>query len=149
MSTGLRLRPVKEADFRAVSELLAASGRPALTPETEGGALAAFRRHVAYLNTASLLAEREGVPVGFLALHFRERLNYPTLEAWVPDLAVASHERNSGVASALFERAILLARGRSCHRLVLESDPGRERPYQLRTPETVAEAGRLLVVELL
>ena len=103
---------------------------------------AAFRRHVSYiwLPRASWRSAR-GSTVGFVALQFRERPNYATVEAWVPEMAVAETERYSGVASALFERAVSLARRRECHRLVLEGDPACDRPYTLGTAERVSEAG--------
>lgn len=104
MGVGLTVRPIAEADFAAVSALLAELGRPAVTVDKEEAAQAVFRRHVAAPDTASLLAERDGVPVGFLSLHFRERLNHFTPDAWIPDLIVTEREWGGGAARPLRPR---------------------------------------------
>ena len=74
-SDGLVVRQVTEGDFEAVSGLLEELGRSKITPETEAATRQVFARHVADPNTASLIAELGSRPVGFLSLHFRERLS--------------------------------------------------------------------------
>lgn len=145
---GIVVRPVGRADFAAVSALLAELGRPAVTPEREAAARAVFNRHVAAPDTASLLAERDGVPVGFLALHFRERLNQVTPDAWIPDLIVTEREQGGGTARALFHRAVELARARGCHRLVLESGHRRRRAHRFYQREGMADAGKYFAMPL-
>lgn len=148
MGVGLTVRPIAETDFAAVSALLAELGRPAVTPDSEEAARAVFRRHVAAADTASLLAERDGVPVGFLSLHFRERLNHPTPDAWIPDLIVTAREWGGGAARALFARAVEQARARACHRLVLESGYSRQRAHRFYEREGMTDAGKYFVMML-
>ena len=148
MAAGLTVRRITEGDFAAVSALLAELGRPAITPESEEAARAVFRRHVAAPDTASLLAERDGLPVGFLSLHFRERLNHPTPDAWIPDLIVTEREWGGGAARALVARAVELARARGCHRLALESGHARQRAHRFYQREGMTDAGKYFVMML-
>ena len=101
MPGGLVVRFVKVADFEAVSRLLVELGRPAPTEETRVDFRTTFARHVASSETASLIAERDGVPVGLLVLQFRDRLNWPTPEAWIPDLIVTTRLHGMGVATGI------------------------------------------------
>lgn len=145
---GIVVRPVGVDDFAAVSALLAELGRPAVTPEREDAARAVFARHVAAPDTASLLAERDGVPIGFLALHFRERLNQVAPDAWIPDLIVTAREHGGGAAGALFRRAVELARARGCYRLVLESGHSRRRAHRFYQREGMTDAGKYFAMPL-
>ena len=56
------------------------------------------------------MAEDDGEVIGFCSLHFRERLNYPTPDAWVPDLIVTERARRRGAARLLLEEAERRAR---------------------------------------
>ncbi len=144
----IAIRLITPDDFSVVTSLLAELGRPALNPVAESETAAVFARHVAAPDTASLLAERAGEAVGFLSLHFRDRLNHPTPEAWIPDLVVTGREHGSGVATALMERAVTFARERGCHRLTLESGYARQRAHRFYTREGFTDAGKFFSMEL-
>lgn len=144
----IAIRLVTPDDFSAVTSLLAELGRPALNPATARETAAVFARHVTAPDTASLLAERAGETVGFLSLHFRDRLNHPTPEAWIPDLVVTEREHGTGVATALMERAVDFARERGCHRLTLESGYARQRAHRFYTREGFTDAGKFFSMEL-
>ena len=148
MSEGLVVRRVTDGDFEAVTALLEELGRPRVTAATAGAARAIFAAHVSSPDAGSLLAERDNIPVGFLSLHFRDRLNHATPEAWIPDLVVTEREHGSGAGSALLRRAVDLARERGCHRLVLESGYNRLRAHRFYTREGMTDAGKYFVVEL-
>lgn len=148
MAAGLVIRYIKVADFEAVSRLLVELGRPALSEENRADFRTTFARHVASANTASLIAERDGLAVGVLILQFRERLNWPSLEAWVPDLVVTERFHGTGVASALLRRAIAIARDRGCHRLCLESGYQRRRAHRFYEREGLTDAGKFFLVDL-
>jgi GNAT superfamily N-acetyltransferase len=143
------IRPLVLADFSAASRLLVELGRPAATPETVERLRAAFEHHVADADTASLMAERDGQPIGLLTLHFRERLSQAAPEAWIPDLIVTESEHGRGAAQALVARAIELARGRGCHRLLLESHYHRQRAYRFYAREGFADVGKCFSMSLL
>lgn len=149
MSEGLIVRRVTPTDFDVVTALLAELGRPHLTPATAAQAQAVFERHVASRDVESLLALRDGVPVGFLSLHYRERLNHSSTEAWIPDLIVTEQEHGSGAAVSLFRRAAELAQERGCHRLVLESGYSRERAHRFYAREGMTDAGKYFSLELI
>ncbi len=148
MAEGLIIRRMEPQDFEAVTALLAELGRPRLTEGTRQAVQTVFLQHVADANVGSLLAERDGVPIGVLSLHFRPRLNEPTLEGYVPDLIVTEGEHGSGAATALFRRAVELARERGCHRLTLESGYQRQRAHRFYIREGMTDAGKYFVLPL-
>ncbi|MEJ7652614.1 MAG: GNAT family N-acetyltransferase [Chloroflexia bacterium] len=126
------VRPIEAGDYDAVAALLAELGRPAVSGSPDDPTRAVFARHISDPSAASLIAEVEGGAAGLISLHFRERLNHPTLEAWVPDLIVAEEYHGAGVGPALLRRAVELARERGCHRLTLESGCSSPRAPLLR-----------------
>jgi GNAT superfamily N-acetyltransferase len=148
MPDDLVIRAVALADFETVSGLLAELGRPALEAATLDAVRAVFERHVGNDRAASLIALRGDRAVGVLVLEFRERLNWPSLEAWVPDLIVTASEHGRGAATGLFERAVELARRRGCHRLTLESGYQRQRAHRFYNREGMTDAGKYFIMEL-
>ncbi len=114
------VRRAAPGDFLRVAALLAELGRPGLMPDTTAKAQAVYERHAADANTASLVAEIDGVMVGFLSLVFRERLNCVHPQAWIPDLIVTEAARGRG-AKALLTAAFETAQEFGCDRVTLES----------------------------
>lgn len=143
------VREIIRSDFTAVTTLLAELGRPAPSP----GKLEALRRvfwdHVDRSDTNSLLALLDEVPVGFLSLEFRDRLNWQTREAWIPDFIVAEAARGKGAGHQLFERARQAAVSRNCHRMVLESGHQRTVAHKFYADHGMSHDGRYYVLELL
>jgi GNAT superfamily N-acetyltransferase len=127
----VKVRLADHADFDAVTALLEELGRIAVTPETRESCRALFEDHVADGDAAHLVAEDDGQVIGFCSLHFRERLNYPTPDAWVPDLIVAERARRRGAARALLEEAERRAATRRCWMLTLESAHFRKEAHRL------------------
>lgn len=148
MTGELSIRRVAAQDFEAAAGLLAELGRPVVTPATRAVIEAIFLEHVADPRVGSLIAERDGVVVGLLTLHFRSRLNEPRLEAYVPDLIVTEREHGQGVATGLFQRAVELAREQQCHRLMLESGYQRHRAHRFYLREGMTDAGKYFVIKL-
>ena len=72
-----------------------------------------------------------GAVVAFCSLHYRSRLNYPTPDAWIPDLIVTFSERGKGTARALLGEAERRARERGCWALTLESGYQRKEAHAL------------------
>jgi GNAT superfamily N-acetyltransferase len=148
MAEGVTVRTITVDDFAAVTRLLAELGRPALAPETEAAVRAVYLRHVARDDTASLLAEAGGDAIGFMSLEFRERLNRPTLEAWIPDLIVTEAARGTGAGKALLQRGIELARERGCHNLTLESGYARTVAHQFYQMQGMTQNGLYFALKL-
>ncbi|MBI2825290.1 MAG: GNAT family N-acetyltransferase [Planctomycetia bacterium] len=144
----VQIRTATIADFPSVCELLAELGRPAVTAATEARGRAIYNQHLAADDATGLIAERGGRPVGFLSLHFRERLSQPAPEAWIPDLVVTQAEHGRGAAQELLARAVELARSRGCYRLVLESHYHRERAHRFYLREGFTDAGKCFVMPL-
>jgi PhnO protein len=144
----LVVRHVESRDFDGVAALLAELGRPAPTAETAEALRETFHRHLSDPNVESLVAERDGGLIGFCSLHLRPRLNFATLEAWVPDLIVTERERGNGAAVALFVRALEIARMRRCHRFTLESGYQRLRAHRFYEREGMKDSGKYFIIDL-
>jgi GNAT superfamily N-acetyltransferase len=116
------VRPASARDFPAVTALLGELGRPQVTDATREQCRAVFERQLGDPAVSHLVAEdADGQVVGFCSLHFRDRLNFATPDAWVPDLVVSGDARGAGVGWALLSEAERLARERGCWQLTLES----------------------------
>jgi GNAT superfamily N-acetyltransferase len=139
----MRVRPASRADFEAVTALLEGLGRPVVTDATREDCLAIFEEQVVDPDAHHIVAEEEGgAIVGFCSLHFRERLNFPTLEAWVPDLFVAEHARMKGVAKAMLDEVEARARSRGCHAIALESGYQRAEAHHLYRRFNMRDQGK-------
>jgi GNAT superfamily N-acetyltransferase len=121
----LAVRRAEARDFAAVTALLTELGRPALTPESAAGVEAVYRRHLEGSGTGSLVAEVDGVAIGFLSLVFREHLNFAQPQAWIPDLIVTESARGLGAARALLDAAFVAVEVAGCEFVRLESGYGR------------------------
>jgi GNAT superfamily N-acetyltransferase len=145
----VKVRPVTAEDFRAVCGLLAELGRPTVSDTTSDACRSAFAADLEDDGADHLLAvDERGTPVGFLSLHYRRRLNHPTLEAWVPDLIVNERARGLGVGRALLAEAERRARERGCHRLALESGYGRTRAHGVYLAAGMTDGGKFFTKEL-
>jgi len=80
--------------------------------------------------------------VGFCAVHFRERVNHPTDEAWVPDLIVAERARRRGIGAALLDEVERRARARECHAIALESGYQRAEAHHLYRTFHMRDTGK-------
>ena len=137
------MRAARRDDFGAVTALLEKLGRVAVTDATREDARAVYHQQVIDPNAHHLVVEdAEGNLVAFCSLHFRTRLNYPTEEAWIPDLIVAEHARSQGIAMALLEEAERRALDRGCWHLTLESGHQRAEAHALYRRFRMRDAGR-------
>jgi PhnO protein len=144
----LVIRRVESRDFDGVAALLAELGRPAPTAETADVLRETFQEHLADPNVESLVAERDGGLIGFCSLHLRPRLNFATLEAWIPDLVVTEREHGTGAAVVLFGRALEIAKMRRCHRFTLESGYQRLRAHRFYEREGLKDSGKYFIIDL-
>jgi GNAT superfamily N-acetyltransferase len=137
------IRSATAADFDAVTALLVELGRPPVTDATDAAARRVFDEQVADELAGHLVAVNDaGRVVGFCSLHFRTRLNHPTLEAWVPDLIVAEDVRGTGVGGQLLVEAERRARARGCHGLTLESAYFRTRAHSFYLAAEMTDSGK-------
>ena len=136
-------------DFEAVTALLEELGRARVTEQTEAAARTVYERSLADDRAAHLVAEDEaGSVIGFCSLHFRDRLNFPTPDAWVPELIVTAPARRHGAGRALLEEAGLLGRERGCCQLTLESAYFREEAHRLYAAVGMDDLGKYFRKEL-
>jgi GNAT superfamily N-acetyltransferase len=137
------IRAARGDDFEAVTELLHALGRAQVNDETREEARAVFRQQVVDPTAHHMVAEDPaGEVVGFCSLHFRQRLNHVTEEAWIPDLFVLERARREGVGAAFLEEAERRAVERGCWHLTLESGYQRAEAHQLYRGFRMRDAGR-------
>ena len=139
----MKIRPATRSDFGAVTGLLEVLGRPRVTDETRDDCLAVFEEQVVDANAHHIVAEDDdGVVVGFCSLHFRERLNHSTEEAWVPDLIVAEAARRRGIAAEILDEVERRARARECHAIQLESGYQRAEAHHLYRQAHYRDSGK-------
>jgi GNAT superfamily N-acetyltransferase len=123
----VRIRDARAEDWPQVSDLLAELGRPDVRADDEEPRHGeAFTRYLERADTLMLVADDDGDLVGFVDVEFRQRLNFLTPQAWVPDLVVTERVRGQGVGRALLEAAEGRARERGCWGMSLESAVWRE-----------------------
>ncbi len=145
----MQVRPTTADDFRAVCGLLAELGRPTVGDGTSDACRAAFMADLGDPAADHLLAlDDRGTPIGFVSLHYRRRLNQPTLEAWVPDLIVNERARGTGAGRALLTEAERRARERGCHRLALESGYSRTRAHGVYVAAGMTDGGKYFTKDL-
>jgi len=115
------IRRAETRDADAVLTLLEGLGRPEVA-EDPSGQRAVFVDHLGYDDATVFVAEHDGVVAGMASLWLRPRLNWITLEAWVPELFVTPAYRRLGIGRALLEACAAEARRRGCHRMSLDSE---------------------------
>ena len=131
------------ADFDAVTGLLEELGRPRVGDDTRDDALAIFEEQVVDPNAHHIVAEDDDARVvAFCSLHFRERLNFATLEAWVPDLVVTESARRRGIAGEILGEVERRARSRECHAIQLESGYQRAEAHHLYRQFQMRDTGK-------
>jgi len=135
------IRIATAADFEQVANLLAELGRPEVTPETRAATREVFERTLARPDASPLVAEVDGLVVGFMSLEFRERLNHVRRQAWIPDLIVTAGARRVGAGRALLQRGFELAAERGCWSVTLESGYARQAAHELYRTAGMTEDG--------
>jgi ribosomal protein S18 acetylase RimI-like enzyme len=135
------IRPAEPNDADAVLALMAGLGRPEVARDP-GEQAEIFRAHLEHPNAEIYVAELDGAIAGAVSLWFRPRLNWTTLEAWVPDLYVDQAFRRRGAARELLDACVRAARERGCHRLILESGHERAAAHQLYESYGFTHTGR-------
>jgi GNAT superfamily N-acetyltransferase len=138
----MKVRSAEPRDFDAVTALLELLGRKEVTDETRDRCREVYAAQISDPTADHLVAENDdGEVVGFCSLHFRNRLNHPTPQAWVPDLIVADALRRTGIGRALLEHAERRAIERGCWGLTLESAHHRREAHRFYADFGMRDAG--------
>jgi GNAT superfamily N-acetyltransferase len=139
----MKIRSAEPYDFDAVTELLEALGRAEVTDATRDRCREIYASQVSDPTADHLVAEDDdGELVGFCSLHFRNRLNHPTPQAWVPDMIVRENVRGSGIGQALLQHAENRAIERSCFEITLESSYHRREAHRFYGLFGMRDAGK-------
>ena len=143
LTAGVEIREIvdDDADFEAVTRLLAELGRP--TPQEER--LPALRRtyaeHVSRSATGSRLALLDGVPVGFISLELRQPFFTASPQAWIPDLVVTESARGRDIGAALLDAALGESIQRGAYAAALESGHHRQVAHRLYGAAGMSDVG--------
>jgi GNAT superfamily N-acetyltransferase len=139
----MNVRSAEPRDFEAVTALLEELGRETVTDATRDRCRELYAAQLSDPGSDHLVAENdEGAVVGFCSLHFRNRLNHPTAQAWIPDLFVLESARRQGIANGLLAAAEERALARGCWDLTLESGYQRTEAHELYTSFGMRDAGK-------
>lgn len=138
----MKVRLAEADDFERVTALLEELGRAVVTDATRDDVRALYMRHLDDERASHLVAEDHDGVIAFCSLHFRDRLNHPTPDAWIPDLIVTESARRRGAARALLEEAERIARERGCWQLTLESGYARALAHKLYASTGMTDAGK-------
>jgi ribosomal protein S18 acetylase RimI-like enzyme len=145
----VRVRPASKNDFPAVAALLEELGRPkVLGMPDEPEHRARFAALIEAPDLFGLVAEVDGVIVGFIDVYLVPRLNFSSVQAWVPDLIVGEGTRGRGVGAALLREAEALAGERGAFALTLESANWRTRAHAFYVRQGMQDAGKHFVKPL-
>ena len=126
---------VREADVRDIQDILLLYEQLfSNTDQAEINRAAKIREHKKALfeikhnpNHHLLVAEIEGIVVGTLAIIIIPNLSHMGRPwAIVEDVIVDESHRRRGIGSLLMQRAIQLAKGRDCFRVILSSSKQRD-----------------------
>ena len=137
----IRRIEASDADFEAVTRLLAELGRPAPVEERLPALRRTYDQHVARADTASRLALLDGAPVGFVSLEFREPFFTTRPQAWIPDLIVTESARGRDIGAALLDAALAEASARGAYAAVLESGHQRAAAHRLYLAAGMEDVG--------
>ena len=140
---GVEIRPIvdDDADFAAVTRLLAELGRPSPVEERMPALRRTYAQHVARADTGSLLALEDGVPAGFVSLEFRQPFFTLTPQGWIPDLIVTEGARGRRIGAALLDAAFEEALRRRVYAVALESGHQRAVAHRLYLAAGMADVG--------
>jgi GNAT superfamily N-acetyltransferase len=141
----MRVRAARRDDYEDVTRLLEELGRPLVTGESEMDCRAVYEAQVFDPDSHHIVAEGGSGIVAFASLHFRKRLNYPTEEAWVPDIIVTEGARRAGIGRKLLEEIEQKARERGCHRIELESGYKRAEAHHMYRQFGMRDDGKYFI----
>jgi GNAT superfamily N-acetyltransferase len=145
---GVALRGIADTDedFDAVTRLLAELGRPTPSPEQLPALRRTYAQHVERSDTASMLADLDGTPVGFISLELRTRLRDGRPEAWIPDLIVTEGARGRDIGATLLDAAFAEALTRGATAAKLESGAHRAVAHRLYEAAGMRDVGSFLTL---
>jgi GNAT superfamily N-acetyltransferase len=137
------VRDARPDDWPRVKDLLAELGRPDVREDPdEPRHREAFERYLARDDALALVAEDDGEIVGFVDVEFRQRLNFLTPQAWVPDLVVTERARGTGAGRRLLDEVERRAEERGCWGMSLESANWRDSSHAFYEHVGWADTGK-------
>ena len=145
----VEIRPIvdDDADFEAVTRLLAELGRPAPNDEKLPALRRTYGEHVRRATTGSRLAFLDGVPVGFISLELRQPFFTTGPQAWIPDLVVTEAARGRDIGAGLLDAAFAEAAARGAYAAALESGHQRATAHRLYAAAGMSDVGSFFTLD--
>jgi probable F420-dependent oxidoreductase len=142
----LVVRDARPEDFEAVARLLQELGRPTvLGVGNEAAHRARYRSWLEDRDRRAFVAEEDGQVVGLVDLELVPRLNFASVQAYVPDLIVSDQHRSRGTGAALLARAEQVAREAGAFALTLDSAHWRTRAHAFYVREGMSDAAKRFI----
>ncbi len=143
----IELRSLEVGDVEAATRLVAEMGpHRSPVPERLDAVGRTFRELARRPSDRSLLAVRDGVPVGIATAEQRETLRRAAPELWIPELVVTEPVRGTGIGAALLDAVLHEAEATGVGMAILESGPRREAAHGLYTAAGFAPAGHVFTL---
>ncbi len=141
------LRGIEPGDVEAVTRLVAEMGpRHSPVPERMEAVARTFRELTARQADRSLVAIRDGVPIGVCTAELRETLRRDAHELWIPELVVDEPFRGAGTGAALLDAAMAAGVVAGAGSVVLESGARRAAAHRLYAAAGFAQSGRVFTL---
>jgi N-acetylglutamate synthase-like GNAT family acetyltransferase len=121
----ISIRPAHIDDAAALADLIGQLGYPVSDEECH-------KRIQSYAqpNYLLLIAEREELVVGYIALHIYDVLHLPAAEGRISSFCVTEKMRGTGIGNALLRAAEDYFKENSCYKIVLNSNLKRPETHQ-------------------
>lgn len=143
----IEIRRLRAGDADAGTRLIAQMGpRHSPVPDRLDAVTRTFRQLVSRPADRSVLALRDGAPMGLCTAELRDLVWRRDPELWVPELVVDEPMRGRGIGAALLDHVIDDALAAGARSAVLESGPRRAAAHALYRSAGFAAAGRVFTL---
>ena len=111
-----------DQDVSVILDLLYELGRPKQQNKDFDSVI---KKYIADTDKEILVVLHQEKIIGMASLMYLSRLNYSTLELYIPELIISGKYQNKGIGRKLVSAIIGIAKKRNCHRIRLESGNNR------------------------
>ncbi len=117
------IKTALDQDVLDILELLYELGRP--RPQHEDFE-SIVRKYIADADKEILVVLYQDKIIAMASIIYLPRLNYTTLELYIPELIISGNYQSKGIGRKLVSVIIGMAKKRNCHRIRLESGNNRQ-----------------------
>ncbi len=147
LPTGVAIRRLEAGDVDAATRLVAEMGpHRSPVPDRMDAVERTFHELVRRSADRSLLAARDGVPIGICTVELRDTLRRAAPELWIPELVVDEPFRGAGIGAALLDAAIDQGPAAGATSAILESGARRTAAHRLYAAAGFVQVGRVFTL---